>query len=145
MRGIKLLFVASASVSLACAGSGAAVGSNNSSGTKVVAIDQDFGLSQGETAAIDGGALTVNFVKVAEDSRCPTGVQCVWAGNGAASLTIAPSGASKFSVTLNTMLTPRTATASSYSVSLVGLEPYPKQGSTIPAASYIATLRITRQ
>lgn len=128
-----------------CAGSGAAVGSNNSVGAKVVALDQDFELAPGATATIDGGALTLAFDKVGEDSRCPTGVQCIWAGNGAVVLTVAPPGESKYSVQLNTTLTPSTATAGTYRISLVGLKPYPKQGSVIPAASYIATLRVDKE
>jgi hypothetical protein len=126
---------------IACAGSGAAVGSNNPVGTKVVAVDQDFDLARGATATIDGGALTLTFDKVAADSRCPTGVQCVWAGNGAVVLTVAPVGESKYSIQLNTTVAPSEATAGAYRIFLVGLKPYPQQGSTIPAASYIATLR----
>ena len=129
---------------VACAGSGAAVGSSNPVGTKVVVLDQDFELSPGATATIDDGALSLTFDKVAGDSRCPSDAQCIWAGNGAVVLTIAPSGASSYSVQLNTTLTPNTATAGTYRISLAGLKPYPKQGSAIPAASYIATLRIAK-
>lgn len=142
---MRFVWALSIFTTVACAGSGAAVGSNNPVGTKVVVVDQDFDLAPGATATIDGGALTLTFDRVAADSRCPTGVQCVWAGNGAVVLTVAPSSASKNSVTLNTMLPPHAATAAPYQISLVGLAPYPKQGSTIPSASYIATLRITRQ
>ena len=128
---------------IACAGSGATVGSNNPVGTKVVAIDHDFDLVPGETATVDG-ALSLTFEKVGEDSRCPTGVQCIWAGNGAVVMTVTPLGAPSYSVQLNTTLTPSAATAGTYRISFVGLKPYPKQGSLIPAASYIATLRITK-
>jgi hypothetical protein len=143
MRRFAFLFVAS--VSLACAGSGAAVGSNNPVTTKEVATGQDFDLTPGQTDAVDGGALSVSFVKVAEDSRCPTGVQCVWAGNGAVVSTINTSSTGKFDATLNTTLTPKTVTAGSYLITLVGLRPYPKQGSKIPPATYVATLHIIRQ
>ncbi len=142
MRRVLALSIFAA---VACAGSGGAVGSNNPVGTKVVAVDQDFDLAPGGTGTIDSGALTLTFDKVAEDSRCPTGVQCVWAGNGTVMLTVAPSGASKYSVQLNTTLDPHAATAGPYQIGLVGLKPYPKQGSTIPPKSYIVTLRITRQ
>ena len=139
---MRLLVIAM--LSLGCAGSGAAVGSNNPVGTKVVSVNEDFDLPVAATAEIDGGALSLTFVKVAEDSRCPTGVQCVWAGNGAVVLTVAPSSATKYSVTLHTTLTPKATIVGPYQVSLVGLKPYPKQGSTLPAASYVATLRVTK-
>lgn len=130
---------------VACAGSGAAVGSSSPAATKVVAIGQDFDLAPGQTAVVDGGALSVTFVKVAQDSRCPTGVQCVWAGDGAVSLTASTPSAGKDTVTLHTTLTPRAKKVGPYEIGLVGLKPYPKQGSTIPPATYVATLHITRQ
>jgi hypothetical protein len=145
MRTIALLVVAGASVSLACTGSGAAVGSTSPSATKVVALGENFDLSPGQTAVVDGGALTVSFEKVSEDSRCPTGVQCIWAGNGAVVLAPSTPSTGRYTVTLNTTLTPHAVKAGSYEVSLVGLNPYPQQGSTIPRASYIATLHATRQ
>lgn len=37
-----------------------------------------FGLEVGEAAVFEGAE--VRFVGVVEDSRCPTGVDCVWAG-----------------------------------------------------------------
>jgi hypothetical protein len=145
MRRVALLFVASALVSLACAGSGAAVGANTPATTKVVAVEQDFDLSPGQTAVVDGGALTVSFEKVSEDSRCPTGVQCIWAGNGAVTLTATTPSSGKHAVTLNTTLTPHSARAGTYEVSLIGLNPYPTQGSRIDPASYVVTLHVIRQ
>jgi hypothetical protein len=130
---------------VACAGSGAAVGSNTPADTKVVAIDRDFDLSPGESAMIDGSALTVSFVKAAEDSRCPTGVQCIWAGNGAVALTVNTPSTGKYTVTLNTTLTPKTVKAGPYEITLVDLKPYPRQGSKIAPATYVATLHIIRQ
>jgi len=142
---MRFIFALSAFAIIACAGSGAAVGSNNPIGTKVVAVDQDFDLAPGATATIDGGALTLTFEKVAGDSRCATGVQCVWAGNGAVVLTVAPSGASSYAVQLNTTVDPHSATVGPYQIALVGLKPYPKQGSVIPPASYVATLRVNKE
>jgi hypothetical protein len=113
--------------------------------TKTVTVGQDFDLAPGQTAVVDGGALSVSFVKVAEDSRCQTGVQCVWAGNGAVVATVNTPGTGKFDATLNTTLTPKTVKAGPYDITLVGLSPYPKQGSKIPPATYVATLHIIRQ
>ena len=143
MRRIAFLFVSS--FALACAGTGAAVGSSSPTTTKVVATGQDFDLTPGQAAVVDGGALTVMFDKVAEDSRCPTGVQCVWAGNGAVALTVSTPGTDKSAATVNTTLTPKTVTAGPYRVTLVDLKPYPKHGSKIPPATYVATLQIIRQ
>ncbi|WP_412060780.1 hypothetical protein [Rubrivirga sp. IMCC45206] len=40
----------------------------------------------GESASLDG--LTLSFQAVAEDSRCPEGVECVWEGRAAVRLTV---------------------------------------------------------
>ena len=40
----------------------------------------------GETAPVDG--LAVRFVAVAEDSRCPTGMSCVWEGRARVRLVV---------------------------------------------------------
>jgi hypothetical protein len=42
-------------------------------------FDREIQLAPGEQVAF-GEELTVKFVRVAEDSRCPTDVACVWAG-----------------------------------------------------------------
>jgi hypothetical protein len=143
MRRIAFLFVAS--VSLACAGTGAAVGSSNPTSAKVVVLAQDFDLAPGQAAVVDGGALNVTFDKVAEDSRCPSDVQCVWAGDGAVAMTVIPAGAPRYPVTLHTTLTPKAVNSGPYQITLVGLKPYPKQGPKIPPATYVATLQIIRQ
>jgi hypothetical protein len=143
MRRIALFFVAS--ISIACAGTGAAVGSSPPTSTKVVVLAQDFELTPGQAAVVDGGALTLSFDKVAEDSRCPSDVQCVWAGDGAVALTTSTPGTGRVPVALHTTLTPKTVNAGPYAITLVGLKPYPKQGSKIPQATYVATLQIIRQ
>jgi hypothetical protein len=43
-------------------------------------LDQEIQLAPGERAAFDGEGLSVEFVRVVEDSRCPTDATCVWAG-----------------------------------------------------------------
>lgn len=37
-------------------------------------------LKPGETASDASGSITVTFVEVLEDSRCPADAVCVWAG-----------------------------------------------------------------
>jgi hypothetical protein len=44
------------------------------SGKQVVGLGQEFQLSPGGQAAITGKNLVIDFVRVTEDSRCPTGV-----------------------------------------------------------------------
>ena len=121
-----------------------AISASGPSASDVVTIDRDFDLKAGQTARVDGTALTLSFVSVPEDSRCPTDVVCVWAGNGAVSLVVTDDTGAKTTVVLNTTLSPRSVRTSGYEISLAGLKPDPKQGSPIPLANYVATLRVTR-
>jgi hypothetical protein len=41
---------------------------------------QEVTLTPGQSVSLTGEPLKVQFVKVVNDSRCPKGVQCIWAG-----------------------------------------------------------------
>jgi len=43
-------------------------------------LGQGFVLEPGQTAVIKNESLTVKFNEIVSDSRCPKGVQCIWAG-----------------------------------------------------------------
>lgn len=144
MRAIHSFIVTVVVALAACTTPNGAISASGPSASDVVNIDRDFELKPGQTARVDGTAFSVSFVGVPEDSRCPTDVVCVWAGNGAVSLVVTDDTGAKSTVVLNTTLSPRSVTTSGYEVSLTGLKPDPKQGSPIPLANYVATLRVTR-
>jgi hypothetical protein len=128
----------------ACTTPNNAITASGPAASDVVNIDRDFDLKAGQSARVDGTGLTVSFVSVPEDSRCPIDVVCVWAGNGAVSLVITDDTGAKNTIVLNTTLSPRSVRTSGYEISLIGLKPAPKQASPIPLADYVATLRVTR-
>jgi len=43
-------------------------------------LGQEFNLYLGQTVTITGENLEIRFAEVISDSRCPQGVQCIWAG-----------------------------------------------------------------
>ncbi|MBI2577639.1 MAG: hypothetical protein HYV77_02235 [Candidatus Wildermuthbacteria bacterium] len=43
-------------------------------------FDKAFNIKIGETAVLGKDDFEIKFVSVAEDSRCPAKVQCIWAG-----------------------------------------------------------------
>lgn len=53
--------------------------SSQSNGVNV-SLGQQFNLSLGETASINGEQLKIKFVEVVSDSRCPKNAVCIWAG-----------------------------------------------------------------
>ena len=108
------------------------------------ALDQPFELKVGQSATLAGEGLTLSFEAVAEDSRCPTGVQCVWEGN-AKVLAVASKDGKAAGLELNTALEPRTATYLDYTIELVSLEPHPDaQGGAIPQNRYRATFVVRK-
>jgi len=59
-----------------------------------VSPDKPFELAIGQTARLESGTL-VTFVGVSEDSRCPKGAQCFWAGQAKVDLYIGETGKGK--------------------------------------------------
>lgn len=106
----------------------------------------DVVLGVGGEARVDG-LLHLRFHEVADDSRCPTRVVCVWEGDAAVvlELELADREAPTVLDTLHT--NPRFATHvafGGYVVTLVELAPYPEEPEPIPVGRYAATLHIER-
>src|SRR5215212_1805399 len=68
---------------------------------------KEFQLAVGQEAQIQGSAITVRFLKVSEDSRCPIDVNCVWAGNAAVRLLVGSGEGTNSVRALNSTLEPR--------------------------------------
>jgi hypothetical protein len=107
-----------------------------------VQTGREFDIAVGQTVEVQGTPMTIRFSGVAEDSRCPVDVQCVWAGNAIVRLTISTSGGTATDASLNTTLDPKSTTASGYTIRLAALKPVPRSGTTIPASAYVATLEV---
>jgi hypothetical protein len=114
-------------------------------GSKEAALDQEFEIRIGERVSIKKEGLTVSFTRVAEDSRCPKGVQCIWAGNGKILLQVSKARRRAATMSLNTGLDPRQEDYRGYEVKLVNLNPYPKEGVSIKRKEYVATLIVSRK
>jgi hypothetical protein len=144
MRSFAYVGIGAVVALAACTTPNTGITASGPPASDLIAVDRDFDLKPGQTARVAGTGITVSFVGVPEDSRCPADVQCVWAGNGAVSLVVTDETGAKSTVILHTTLTPRSARVSGYEINFTGLKPEPKQGSPIPLANYVATLRVTR-
>ena len=111
--------------------------------TKEVAPGHEFKLKVGQEVKVHEAGIKVSLNAVVEDSRCPTGVQCIWAGNGKVSVRLSKDKSEAVSVELNTG-EPKSSTYEGYEVRLVRLDPYPKNGSTISKDDYVATLMVCK-
>ncbi len=96
----------------------------------------------GQTAAI-GDELTIKFVDVTEDSRCPTGVDCIQAGRAVCRLDVT-SGGQTSSVTLSeTGGGPVEQTVGVYQFKF-DVTPYPQAGKAIAKSSYKLVMTVTK-
>ena len=116
---------------------------------KKIMSDKNFALSVGQEVSSADGKLKIKFVSVPEDSRCPKGVNCIWAGNARVVLQVGEATGKPSRVELNT--NPREATDAAegdyglYRIKLIGVAPYPVSGQTIAPKSYTATLVVSKK
>jgi len=98
-------------------------------------------LHPGQSFRPPGSTFTARFDSVTSDSRCPLGVQCIWAGDGATGLTIVWDVGPANACTLHTTLSPNIITVGGYYIQLKELDPYPRYGTPTNPAAYIALLQ----
>jgi len=101
-------------------------------------LPTDITLKTGDQHAIRG--LTVTFVGVKEDSRCPDNARCVWAGNAAVELRI-EGGADSAAITLNSGVEPKSIGVQGLRFTIASLLPTPVIGAPAPA-SHDLTLHV---
>jgi hypothetical protein len=116
----------------------------NTEASITASLGQAFDFKVGQEASISSQQLTLKFLSISEDSRCPQGTICIWEGNGKVNIELTPTGQPPYVVELNTATSLKSeATYLSYKISLLDLQPYPSAGSTIQQSEYIATVRVT--
>ena len=108
-----------------------------------VPLNQQFTLSPGEVAAIQGTSLRVQFLRVSGDSRCPADAICIQGGDALAHIRAVDGRSSEYQ--LHTGDESRAAvTHAEFRIELVNLQPYPFSSRTIQPDEYRAMLRVSR-
>jgi plastocyanin len=106
-------------------------------------LDTPFRLKIGQSGTIKDEDIEIKLLNVTEDSRCPSDVECIWAGRATVSVDVIRSGRDGGSFTL-TLGSPYETLASKslneYSLRLEKLEPYPISRQRIELSDYVATL-----
>ncbi len=121
-----------------------ASGGSNSPTSPTPGLNEEFTLAPGQTATVNGTNVRLTFDRVREDSRCPTGVNCIWEGDAVVVLKVKAEAeeATREVHTQGGASRSRNAPAGDYVVTLVRLEPVPSSTGTIEASAYRATLRV---
>ena len=87
--------------------------------------------------------LSIRFVELVEDSRCPADAQCVWAGNAKIKIRVTMNGRSH-DLSLDTNGQHQAATAEGYSIKLLSLTPAPRSNIRIDRNGYVATFEAVK-
>jgi hypothetical protein len=108
-----------------------------------VTANTTFNLPVGKTAVLKGENISIKFDSVTADSRCPTGVTCIWAGEAKCKILVTQNGQNQ-----EIVLTQSGSSEGSvrnfigrYQVSFQ-LSPYPKSGSQIKPQDYVLSLKL---
>jgi hypothetical protein len=104
-------------------------------------VDREVVLAPGERASIEGVSLEVRFEGVTSDSRCPTDVDCIHAGDAVAQITV--TGDDTATYDLHTA-SPQSVRHGDLTIALVALQPQPLSERRIAPEEYRATIRVTR-
>jgi hypothetical protein len=110
-----------------------------------VGLGEEFNIKNGQEVVLKEEKLRIKFRSVTQDSRCPTGVVCGWAGNGEVVLEVVRKNKKQVVTILNTLLEPKEIFYKGYKIRLVALNPYPKIDEPIDQKDYEATLIVTRE
>ncbi|HEX5072588.1 MAG TPA: hypothetical protein VFW03_05280 [Gemmatimonadaceae bacterium] len=104
-------------------------------------LGRSFSMKIGESITV--GELRLTFRAVENDSRCPTDVVCVWAGDGEIALKI-EQGSKAAVAALHTTLDPKKTEWDGYTIALVSLAPERKSNAPVSSADYRAEILVTR-
>ena len=113
-----------------------------SSATITASPGVQFTLHLGETAVIQGRNVAITFRDVTGDSRCPVGVQCVWAGNATILVSTRNPSGSVAQTQLMLMANPAASnnvTIAGVITTFISLTPVPEANVAMDRTRYSAT------
>jgi hypothetical protein len=102
-------------------------------------------LAVGQSVKIKDTDVTLSFEEI-EDSRCPTGVTCIWAGDAVVKIGVKSSDKPQSSLTLHTNSRfARDGEYEGYRITLTAVMPYPAGDNPPRRDQYRASLTLERK
>lgn len=99
----------------------ATVVAGNPTGDRMISDGQTFGLHPGEHVSL-ADQSTLAYVRLVNDSRCPPGVQCIWAGDAEVAFEWTPAHGAAHAFSLHTGMEPKQQVVGERRLTLVSLE-----------------------
>lgn len=88
--------------------------------------------------------LNLRFLEVLEDSRCPIGTDCFWAGNAKIKIQIRKPGGAPKIFELNTAMGDQFVLVEGYKIQLASLTPHPRADAELRKETYAAIFTVTK-
>ena len=95
--------------------------------------------------SIPGAGFRIKFVEMVEDSRCPTGTTCIWAGNAKVKIEVRGGRGDSKTFELNSTMQPTIVTYAGYDIKLAGLTPKPAANVRIDPDKYLASFEVVKK
>jgi hypothetical protein len=114
-------------------------------GSTKISLGEEVSLNISQSASIKGEELQIKFVEVVEDSRCPRGVTCIWAGEVKCMVEITHRDSLQQVTLIEPSSTswPSVESFNQYQIAF-HVEPYPEAGIDIALNEYQLLLKITK-
>ena len=113
---------------------------------KGFSLGEPFQLKMGETLkCADCDNLTVQFLSVKEDSRCPEFTNCVWEGQAVVAFSLQTGSTNSLDLIMR-QGHPEMArkVQGDYSYTLLKVDPYPKSGMQIKDEDYVIEMKVEK-
>lgn len=114
------------------------------SGISLAKAEESVKVAIGKTKTADRGKVSIKFISVVEDSRCPMNARCVWAGNAKIKVSVSVGRRRAEVVELNSNMQPQTVTVQGYRLTLQDLNPQKGQPANWPKGPVKATVSIEK-
>lgn len=114
-------------------------------GTAICSLAQKtVSVRLGGSSTLENGRISVKFLSIVEDSRCPMNARCAWAGNAKIRISVAK-GRSFRSFELNTGTGVKVVSAFGYRFEIQDLTPWPGAPPDLAAQPKTVVLSITKE
>lgn len=101
-----------------------------------------FDMMSNQTVTVQPVGIMIQMVNMS-DSRCPSDVTCVWAGQAKTNLAVQISGNTNILTLTSTAGGTDSKSLGNYQIQLVKVNPYPTSKTTIKLSDYVLTLKVS--
>ena len=106
-------------------------------------LNEEFVLAPGEVASVESVDLTIRFIGVTGDSRCPADVVCIQGGDAIVHIEARSAGSTQSHELHTGNMQP--VQHGSLTIALVDLKPYPFSSGKIEPNDYRVTLKVSQR